>query len=223
MPARSPSTKYPSSIRVFESDFLERFTHVHPITPLLLWGPVALFLFWRAFNVHDLPIASVVGIAAFAVLIWTLMEYLLHRYVFHFRAESPQERRLQFLIHGLHHDDPNDGTRLVMPPVAAIILAILHWALFRAIFGPVWVEPFFAGFLVGYLCYDYSHFAVHHFTPRTAFGRWVKKHHMQHHFVTPHARYGVSSPLWDFVFGTYDAAPAGAGGSHHREEGVAQG
>jgi sterol desaturase/sphingolipid hydroxylase (fatty acid hydroxylase superfamily) len=122
--------------------------------------------------------------------------------VFHFSPQSPFQKRLQFIIHGLHHDDPNDPTRLVMAPVAALILAVIFYWGFRAMFGAVYVQPFFGAFIVGYLAYDYTHYYVHHFTPRTPWGKAVKRHHMAHHFAEHDARWGVSSPLWDHVFGT---------------------
>ena len=91
-----------------------------------------------------------------------------------------------------------------MPPVAAMILACVLYSIFRVFLGPTFVEPFFAFFLIGYLCYDYIHYAVHHFTPRTRVGKMLKQSHMNHHFVSHDSRWGVSSPFWDYVFGTLE-------------------
>ncbi len=190
------------SIRVFKSPFLERMTHVHPLTPLIVWGPVAGWLIWRSYSVHELSLAAILSVGVAGFVSWTFTEYVLHRFLFHFEPDNAVGRRVHFLIHGIHHEDPNDATRLVMPPVAGAVIAIVLYNLFSWILGPVWVEPFFGFFLVGYLCYDYTHFAVHHFKPRTRFGKYLKNSHMQHHFVSPDSRYGVSSPLWDYVFGT---------------------
>lgn len=190
------------SIRVFKNPYLERLTHVHPITPLVLWVPVVCLLLWRSLGPDQLPVVGVGATLLFGMVFWTLAEYLLHRYIFHFYGTSAFTRRIQFLIHGLHHDDPVDPTRLVMPPAAAIILAIILYSSFRVALGRLWVDPFFAGFVMGYLCYDYIHYGIHHFNPRSRVGRWIKKHHMLHHFATPEARWGVSSPLWDLAFGT---------------------
>lgn len=194
------------SLRMFESDFLESLSHVHPITPLVVWAPVIGYLIWRSFPLLGAHVS--VGLVEFALLAaagfitWTFTEYVLHRFVFHYQGNSWLTKRIYFIIHGNHHDDPNDPTRLVMPPVPAIILAAILFTLFRAVLGPVRVEPFFAFFLVGYLCYDYTHYAVHHFTPRTRVGRYLKQYHMFHHFRGEESRWGVSSPLWDHVFGT---------------------
>lgn len=192
------------SVQVFKNPFLERFTHVHPLTPLVVWLPFVGWLLWRSYFVLQLSSVEIgiLGVAGF--FLWTLAEYILHRFVFHFETESSFSQRFHFLVHGLHHIDPMDPTRLVMPPAASIILGIIHYYLFKEVLGPVMVEPFFAFFVMGYLCYDYIHFSVHHFTPATRIGKFLKQSHMQHHYVCPHSRWGVSSPLWDYVFGTFE-------------------
>jgi sterol desaturase/sphingolipid hydroxylase (fatty acid hydroxylase superfamily) len=202
---RMASRPYPS-IRIFKSDFCERFTHVDPITPLLLWVPVIAYLYYRSFASAQLPSSMILGISALGFVVWTLTEYLLHRFIFHFPAESAFAKRFMFIIHGLHHDDPNDPTRLVMPPFAGIVIGIVLFTLFRVLLGSTFVLPFFGAFLIGYLCYDYTHFAIHHFSPRTDFGRYVKQNHMNHHYVNHSSKWGVSSPIWDFVFGTFEAS-----------------
>jgi sterol desaturase/sphingolipid hydroxylase (fatty acid hydroxylase superfamily) len=196
------------SVRVFDNRFLEAFTHVHPATPLVLWGPLALWLIWRSFAVHHLTVAAVAGVAILGLLTWSLAEYVLHRYLFHLRAEGAFRTRLQFMLHGLHHVDPADPTRLVLPPLPSAIGGVIFYAAFRIVLGPTWVEPFFAFFVVGYLLYDYLHYASHRFAPANRVGRFLKNHHMRHHFATPDARWGVSSPLWDYVFGTSDRREA---------------
>lgn len=189
------------SIRLFRSPLLEKFTHVHPITPLVIFIPVLATLFWQSW-ISDLSFGEISLGAGIGLFFWTFFEYLMHRFVFHFEAKGRIGNRLVFLFHGIHHDQPEDATRLVMPPVVSIVLASSLYFLFRELLGVHWVNPFFFGFLVGYLIYDYTHFAVHHFTPRTPIGRYIKQYHMLHHFVTPEARWGVSSPLWDMILGT---------------------
>jgi len=205
MSVKTGSKNASESIRLFENPILEQITHVHPIIPLLLWGPVISFLLYRAVAVHGYSISFLVGLAFVAILTWTLAEYLLHRYVFHFPAKGPMMKRFVYLFHGIHHDAPGDATRLVMPPVPAIFLGIILFSLLRLALGPVLVEPFFAFFVVGYLMYDYTHYATHHFTPKTPWGKYIKEYHMLHHFQTPDARYGVSTPLWDFIIGTEES------------------
>ncbi len=188
------------SIRLFESELLERLTFVHPAVPALIWVPAVSLLLWS--SEAPVPALFLAGLA-----VWTLAEYLLHRFVFHLRARAPAARRLVYLMHGVHHQDPSDDRRLLMPPAAAIVLASLFYLLFLvtlgAALGEQAVRPFFAGFLSGYLVYDYIHFATHHVRPRTALGRALRRFHMVHHFAASNRNFGVSSPLWDFVFGTF--------------------
>lgn len=191
-----------TGLRIFESPILEAFSHVHPITPLVMWTPVIGVLLYRSFFVHALPVSGLLLCALAALFVWTLFEYLLHRFVFHWVGESAWSKRLHFIMHGNHHVDAICPTRLVMPPVPGIIIAAFCFAGIRAAVGPLWAEPFFGFFLIGYLIYDYTHYAIHHFTPLTRWGHWVKHHHMQHHYVNPESRWGVSSPLWDYVFAT---------------------
>jgi len=190
------------SIRLFRNDFLESLTHVHPIVPLLFWSPVIVFLLWRAVAVHHMAMTSIAALLLPGLLVWTFMEYTLHRYVFHFPANSNAGKWLVHLFHGVHHDAPNDKSRLVMPPAGAVIVMAILWGLFSLVIPSPWVEPFLAFFIVGYLIYDYLHYATHHFRMRRPWQAKLKRHHMQHHFTSPHSRYGVSSPLWDWVFGT---------------------
>jgi sterol desaturase/sphingolipid hydroxylase (fatty acid hydroxylase superfamily) len=203
-------------VRIFDNAVLERLSHVHPLTPLLLWMPLVAWLLWRSFAVHRLDSGIVVALGTAGLFVWTLTEYVLHRFAFHLAPTSRGRRRLQFIIHGIHHEDPHDRTRLVMPPAPAIAASAVLYGLFRAVLGAVWVEPFFACFILGYLAYDYTHFAIHYRTPRTRFGRYLRRHHMLHHFVTPNARWGVSSPLWDWIFRTSGRAP-------HRERRIPAG
>lgn len=199
-------------IRLFKSDFLEFFSHVSPVTITVIWLPVALYFLVR------LLINPVAGVSAWVILpgvlvglfIWSFAEYTLHRFVFHFRPRNAAQERITFLFHGVHHAQPQCKTRLVMPPVVALPLALLFYGLFVLVFGviggvPYMVGPLFSGFILGYLVYDLTHYATHHFPMRSGYLKFLKRYHMQHHYKTPEQRYGVSSPVWDKVFRTYPA------------------
>lgn len=190
------------SIRIFKNPILESFTHVHPIIPLLLWVPVILFLFYRGILVKNVNALEFCVLFVFGILLWTLTEYALHRFVFHWNSKSAAGKYFVFLFHGLHHDDPQDPTRLVMPPVPAILIISLFWLLFSAVFPMRYIDVIMGFFLVGYLCYDYIHYATHHFAMTSPIGKFLRKYHLQHHYAGERSRYGVSSPLWDYVFGT---------------------
>lgn len=187
---------------MFENELLEKFSRIHPATPFIVYVPVVLTAFYRTYA-RGLDAATAVGLVMGGVLVWTLAEYVLHRYVFHWYKDTAIGRRIHFLLHGVHHDFPNDADRLVMPLLTSMPLAVIFYALYYFALGGVRLaEPFFAGFTIGYLAYDGTHYAVHHFKQTSRIGKFVKRHHMLHHHADHSGGFGVSSPLWDFVFGT---------------------
>ncbi len=190
------------SARMFESDILEVFSHVHPLVPAIIYFPVVAYMLQRTV-VTNINFIYAVSLFIFGLLVWSFTEYMLHRFVFHFIPKSGWGKQIHFMFHGVHHDYPNDSTRLVMPPVVSIPLAIFFYVLFMNILGAHYLPPFFAGFILGYLAYDLTHYAVHHFGLRGKIGLFLKHQHMRHHYMDPDNNFGVSSPLWDFVFGTF--------------------
>ena len=199
------------SIRLFKSDFMEFFTHISPATILGFWLPiVVLLLVYAILTAPDLafPVTIPLGFL-FGLFLWTFAEYTLHRFLFHHKPATPRQERIFFLFHGIHHAQPQDKTRLVMPFPVSIPLALGFYGLFYLILGvllkaPQWVNPLVAGFMVGYLVYDLTHYATHHFTMRSGYAKYLKRYHMAHHYKNPDSRYGVSSPLWDWVFRTVE-------------------
>ncbi len=185
---------------MFDSPLLDRFTRVHPAVPVALFVPVVLWLAVAGFE--RAGAFEAVAWVAGGYLFWTLTEYWLHRTVFHFEPQHPLGARLHWMIHGVHHDHPNDPLRLVMPPSASIPLALIFCGLFWLVLGPAAAPAFAAGFLAGYLAYDMLHYHVHHHRPRTAVGRSLRELHMRHHFQDHERGFGVSAPYWDHVFRT---------------------
>jgi sterol desaturase/sphingolipid hydroxylase (fatty acid hydroxylase superfamily) len=191
------------SARLFKSGFLEFFTHVHWSVPLIVYVPIVAYFLYEGVADPMVGAWSIVGLFIFGLLVWTLTEYLLHRFVFHYEPTTDLGKRLHFLAHGVHHDYPNDSLRLVMPPIISLPLAILFYGMFYVLLGATFLPPFFAGFIVGYICYDMIHYATHHASMKvTPVGLWLKQHHMRHHYQVDTLYYGVSTPLWDYVFGT---------------------
>ena len=186
---------------MFESDFLNFFSRVHPAVPAIIFLPVVAAMEWLGAD-GGIGAGKLIGLTLAGIFIWTLTEYWLHRLVFHWCPDNRFGRRLHFIIHGVHHDHPNDKLRLVMPPGASIPLAVLFYGAFLLVFGTPEAYPLFAGFIGGYLVYDYTHYFVHHFVPKSSFGKRLREHHMRHHFQDHRFGYGVSSPLWDAVFRT---------------------
>jgi dihydroceramide fatty acyl 2-hydroxylase len=122
--------------------------------------------------------------------------------VFHFEPAEGVGARLHWIIHGVHHDHPNDPLRLVMPPSVSVPLAALFFGAFLLVPGTPAALPFMAGFLTGYLVYDMLHYHLHHHVPATRPGKWLRKLHMRHHFQDDTRGFGISAPFWDHVFRT---------------------
>ncbi|NIP57992.1 MAG: hypothetical protein GWM92_07065 [Gemmatimonadetes bacterium] len=218
------------TVRMFEKEWMEKLSRVHPLVPHALFVPVVAFMVWRSLSLGTGALATT-GLALLGLLAWTVTEFLLHRYVFHEIATEEIERsvarkahrlapdqpivpnldgwreKFYFVAHGVHHEFPSDPRRLVMPPSVSVPLAVLFWLLFSALLGPAATPAFFAGFVVGYLIYDSFHFAIHFIRPggRTEVAMYrMGKGHMRHHFSDNTKDYGVSSPLWDLLVGTFD-------------------
>ena len=199
--AQERTARLSASPPLFHNRFLDFFSRVHPAVPAVLFGPIiaALVVLGVDGGLEALETIALV-VAGFAL--WTLAEYWLHRKFFHWEPDNAIGRRMHFIIHGVHHDHPNDRMRLVMPPGASIPLAALFFGLFWLVFGLPTAYPLFAGFLIGYLAYDYTHYWLHHFVPKSDLGKRLREQHMRHHFQDHRYGFGVSSPLWDVVFGT---------------------
>jgi len=204
-------------VRLFQSDFLEFFTRISPVVVLMIWVPAVVFFVWRSAIQVALPVDDPVRAGAswlqipvgmlLGMFMWTLTEYMVHRFVFHYHARTAGLQKIFFMFHGVHHYQPQCKTRLVMPPVVSIPLAALFYGLFYLITAgllgmPQWTAPLFSGFITGYLAYDMTHYATHHLPMRSGVLKALKRNHMLHHYKTPEQRFGVSSMIWDHVFGT---------------------
>ena len=195
-------------VRMFESGTFEFLSHVHPATPFLLWVPAVVYFLWRSLSFFQEAPFTFLVLGFLGLLTWTLFEYFLHRFVFHFPAKNPLGDRIIFFLHGFHHFDPVDPTRVATSPPVALVLGLILYFSFRLILGSVAINPFFSFCVIGYLLYDYNHYAAHHFTPRTSVGKYLKQSHMIHHYVHSELHWGISSPLWDMVSGTMNEKAA---------------
>jgi sterol desaturase/sphingolipid hydroxylase (fatty acid hydroxylase superfamily) len=188
------------SVRMFKSNWMETLSKVHFTVPLVIYVPVIVVMTWLAFD-KNITMINYFLLAAAGLVVWTITEYVLHRFVFHFEPSSTWGKRIHFIFHGVHHDYPKDTKRLVMPPSASIPLAIGFYFLFSLVFtNKIFLYPFYAGFVAGYLVYDMMHYALHHYNFKSRLMKRVKQHHMLHHYADPTKGYGVSSSLWDVIF-----------------------
>lgn len=206
--AHYPIDHSDTPIRLFKSDFMEFFTHINPWVIVIFWTPIAAWLLIASIQLtNGISLLRVAAGFLVGLFVWTLTEYTLHRFLFHYPPKTPRQEKIFFLFHGVHHAQPQCKTRLVMPLVLSIPMAAVFYGIFYFLFvyllgADVWFFSAFSGFLVGYLIYDLTHYATHHFPMRSGYLKFIKRYHMQHHYKTPNQRYGVSSPLWDIIFHT---------------------
>ncbi len=187
--------------RVFQNPILEKLTHTHIAWPLSIFYGLAVILLAYTFYYGILGAGASILIFLGGFLSFTLVEYLVHRYTFHMEADTPKKERLQYVLHGAHHDYPKDKTRLAMPPIVSIVLAGGFFLMYRLIMGQYGI-PFTAGFVAGYASYLCVHYSVHAFPPPKNFLKFLWVHHALHHYQQSDAAYGVSSPFWDYIFRT---------------------
>ena len=186
---------------MFDSRLLDLLSRVHPSVPVIIFLPAIVAL--SAWSLSEVSVAGTVGLIAGGYVLWTLFEYWLHRLVFHFEPQEGLGARMHWIIHGVHHDHPNDPMRLVMPPSVSVPLSSLFCLGFYAVLGSPWWLPFAAGFLGGYLFYDMTHYHLHHHKPKTRAGKRLRELHMRHHFQDDTTGFGISAPYWDTAFRTH--------------------
>jgi sterol desaturase/sphingolipid hydroxylase (fatty acid hydroxylase superfamily) len=185
---------------------LEALTKTHIAIPLTLFWTAGILTLWYSIGSLGIHWGTAVIFFLGGVVLFTLVEYVMHRYLYHIPAETEKRRRFQYVIHGVHHDHPRDKARLAMPPLLSIVLAVLFISLFRLIIGPNGYA-FGGGFLFGYSSYLLAHYAIHIYKQPKNFLGIIWKHHNLHHFVGDDGAFGVSTPFWDYIFGTMPAEP----------------
>ncbi len=178
--------------KIFDSNFLEIFTRTNPVIHVITYGSAIVFFLYQ----NHVPLATTSLFFIIGAFGWTLTEYLLHRFLFHIK-----ESKFQYTIHGVHHEYPRDKERLMMPPVPGIIILLIFSGFWYLIFN--WFTyAFMAGFVSGYMVYTFIHYIVHAWKPIPGI-KFLWAHHLKHHNPAyENKAYGVSTPLWDYVFGT---------------------
>ena len=194
-----------ASPQIFTNPVLDKLSRVHWTVPVYVYLPIISALLY-------LSRQSFTGLEVFATaglgyLIWTIIEYFGHRFLFHYEFPGRIGARIHFLIHGVHHVHPNDPLRLVMPVLLSGPIMLIALLVVRLLFGLPLGYPVLAGFMSGYLAYDLVHYYLHHGEPHTRLGRFMRRAHMLHHFRDPTRNFGVSAPWWDYVFRTVYAGP----------------
>jgi sterol desaturase/sphingolipid hydroxylase (fatty acid hydroxylase superfamily) len=187
--------------QLFKSNYLEYLTKTHP---LVIWGmylPVLILLPYYAYATVGFGLLKTISLYLLGIFVWTLTEYLLHRFIFHYHPHTESGKRLNYVLHGNHHEYPRDKERLFMPPVPSLIIASGFFCLFYLLMNK-WVFAFFPGFILGYLIYGTMHYAIHAWNPPFKWMKGLWRNHHLHHYKHNDMGFGVSSTLWDHIFGT---------------------
>ena len=190
--------------QLFRNPILEKLSRTHIAVPLVIFFSYAAALLYWSITHTGLSMLATVGMFFLGMIAFTWVEYNVHRYFFHMSTATERKARIQYTMHGVHHEFPKDKDRLAMPPLLSITIATLLLFIFRLILGDM-VFSFLPGFLVGYAAYLSVHYMVHAFQPPKNFLKVLWINHATHHYKNGEVVFGVSSPLWDYIYGTMSA------------------
>ncbi len=187
--------------KLFKNPYLEKLTKGHPLVIWSLYMPVLIgFPYYASSQLH-FSAGKIATLFFVAMFFWSFAEYLLHRFVFHWMAESELGEKIIYVMHGNHHHYPRDRERLFMPPLPSLILATFVFGLCYLVLRQ-YTFAFFPGFMLGYLLYASMHYAIHAWNPPFKWMKPLWRNHHLHHYKNEEKGFGVSSTLWDRIFGT---------------------
>jgi sterol desaturase/sphingolipid hydroxylase (fatty acid hydroxylase superfamily) len=188
------------SAQIFSNPVLERISRTHILVPITLFlGISSVSLYFGLAT--TIPLWLGFAILFIGIFVFTFVEYLMHKHFFHMEPDTPIKDKLQYGIHGVHHDYPRDKDRLAMPPFVSAAYAAILYLLFTLLMGD-FALYFLPGFLLGYSGYLGVHYVVHVYNPPKNFLKVLWVNHAIHHYKNPDSAFGVSSPLWDYLLGT---------------------
>lgn len=194
------------SPKLFDNPFFDFFSRVPFYVPLIIFIPIISYYSYLSFTEKGTTVLQFLLSAFVGAFLWTIAEYLIHRFVFHAHPQSEWAKKIHYTFHGIHHDYPQDSLRLVMPPAVSLPLALFFYWLFYWIMKPLGMLQFhyayYAGFVAAYLFYDMMHYASHHVAMTNSYFKMIKEHHMKHHYKNPDEGFGFTSKVWDRVFST---------------------
>ncbi|GAA0899148.1 MULTISPECIES: sterol desaturase family protein [Streptomyces violaceusniger group] len=186
--------------------WLDSLIHVHPVITVAMYTPVIIACSWFAAAGEQADGWALLGWAAAGYVTWTLSEYWGHRVVLHYEPEKGFRARLHYILHGIHHDYPQDVRRSLLSPLLSI--PMVSGTIYMASGLGSLPLTFGAGYTFGYLTYDLFHLYLHHATPKNQLMRHLRLLHMRHHFRDDTRGFGISAPYWDELFGTSVARPS---------------
>jgi 4-hydroxysphinganine ceramide fatty acyl 2-hydroxylase len=187
--------------QMFQNPLIEKLTRTHISIPIVMYFVVASVSLYYAYNTTEINLMFGLTVFLLGVFGFTLLEYVMHRYFFHMEPDTPVKDKIQYSVHGVHHDYPKDKDRLTMPPFVSLAYAAIFYGVFTLIMGD-YALYFLPGFMVGYAAYLGVHYIVHAYQPPKNFLKVLWVNHAIHHYKDPDVAFGVSSPLWDYILGT---------------------
>jgi sterol desaturase/sphingolipid hydroxylase (fatty acid hydroxylase superfamily) len=193
--------KHDGTKKVFDNPVLERLSRTHISVPITIFMTTAAGLLYYAHLYTDLNPYLIPFLFLAGFIFFTFLEYMAHRYLFHMKPTNEWKRKIAYNIHGIHHEYPKDKERLAMPPVMSILLSVIFFIIFYLLMNTK-VFGFLPGMLTGYSFYLFVHFIVHAYQPPKNIFKHLWINHSIHHYKDNTVIFGVSSPLWDYVFGT---------------------
>lgn len=188
---------------IFVNPYLDLLSKCYWWVPPTFWSPVIIFMFVRSLSF--LSIFGTLASFALGIFTWTLIEYSLHRFIFHLDEYLPDNKYFMaahFISHGVHHFLPMDSMRLVMPPALGVILATPIITFIQQVLPHGVSDGLVSGALLGFISYDLFHYYLHHSKPYGSYTRKMKTYHLDHHYKNFNLGYGVTSRFWDVVFST---------------------
>jgi sterol desaturase/sphingolipid hydroxylase (fatty acid hydroxylase superfamily) len=194
------NTNPSAQMRIFKNPILNSISHTSLMTVNIIYIPVIIYFLLQSFNHYPL-LVNTLGLAL-GLVVWSFVEYITHRFTFHFKVQNARLKYLHSIFHFMHHDYPNDKAKYQALLIITLPTAILYYYLLKWIFGTL-CEPIFAGFIIGYVLYEFAHFSTHKFNMQNKLTKALKHNHMRHHYFDNTKNFGVTSPLWDYVFNTY--------------------
>lgn len=192
-----PDAKSP---KLFKHPILEILTKTKLWIIAVLYTIVASFFLGVYLLFYHGGVLSAIGFFSLGFLLWTLGEYLMHRFLYHKIHDASYDSGFQYVFHGIHHQYPSDEERIILPPIPGLAIAGLFLGFFYLTMGHFGFA-FGAGFLMGYLVYISIHWMVHNKPVPEKFNFWWT-HHNIHHYQQHDKAFGVSTPIWDIVFRT---------------------
>jgi sterol desaturase/sphingolipid hydroxylase (fatty acid hydroxylase superfamily) len=187
--------------QLFENPILEKLSRTHISVPLIIFFSYAgVLLYWNT-QQTSLGLGTTILLFFVGLISFTWVEYMVHRYVFHMNTFTEIRAKMQYTMHGVHHEFPKDKDRLAMPPLLSVTIGTVLLLIFKVIMGD-FVFAFLPGFMVGYASYLAVHYMVHAYPPPKNFLKALWLNHSIHHYKEGEIVFGVSSPLWDYIYGT---------------------